>query len=118
MAMYDKKSQMLYSGKTLRDFVEALPREWISEDLMEALVEKGVNLSPTVCVDNIYHYFGFLRMQISLLYMFDKVICVYILFQHFHVVKYIADIKLVTGSNTDEALRSQLMGGKVRHTRV
>ncbi|KAK4483563.1 hypothetical protein RD792_010762 [Penstemon davidsonii] len=36
------------SGKTLRDFLEALPREWISEDLMEALVEKGVHLSPTV----------------------------------------------------------------------
>ncbi|KAI3448779.1 hypothetical protein Pfo_005444 [Paulownia fortunei] len=37
-----------HSGKTLRDFLEALPREWISEDLMEALVEKGVHLSPTV----------------------------------------------------------------------
>ncbi|CAA0831427.1 E3 ubiquitin-protein ligase KEG [Striga hermonthica] len=32
---------------TLRDFLEALPREWISEDLMEALLEKGVQLSPT-----------------------------------------------------------------------
>ncbi|KAK6121502.1 hypothetical protein DH2020_044754 [Rehmannia glutinosa] len=28
--------------------VDALPREWISEDLMEALVEKGVHLSPTM----------------------------------------------------------------------
>ncbi|KAL8028693.1 hypothetical protein ABFX02_14G177400 [Erythranthe guttata] len=37
-----------HSGKTLRDFLEALPREWISEDLMEALAEKEVNLSPTV----------------------------------------------------------------------
>ncbi|KAL0413504.1 UNVERIFIED_CONTAM: E3 ubiquitin-protein ligase KEG [Sesamum radiatum] len=37
-----------HSGKTLRDFLEALPREWISEDLMDALMEKGVHLSPTV----------------------------------------------------------------------
>ncbi|KAH6814832.1 protein kinase, partial [Perilla frutescens var. frutescens] len=37
-----------HSGRTLRDFLEALPREWISEDLMEALVAKGVYLSPTV----------------------------------------------------------------------
>ncbi|KAL0448688.1 UNVERIFIED_CONTAM: E3 ubiquitin-protein ligase KEG [Sesamum latifolium] len=37
-----------HSGKTLRDFLEALPREWISEDLMDALMEKGVQLSPTV----------------------------------------------------------------------
>lgn len=51
------KCQMIYSGKTLRDFLEALPREWISEDLMEALVEKGVNISPTVCVENKYHFF-------------------------------------------------------------
>lgn len=36
------------SGKTLRDFLEALPREWISEDLMEALVNRGVHLSPTM----------------------------------------------------------------------
>lgn len=36
------------SGKTLRDFLEALPREWISEDLMEALVNSGVYLSPTI----------------------------------------------------------------------
>lgn len=36
------------SGKTLRDFLEALPREWISEDLMEALVNSGVYLSPTM----------------------------------------------------------------------
>lgn len=45
---------MVYSGKTLRDFLEALPREWISEDLLEALVEKGVYLSPTVCVNSKY----------------------------------------------------------------
>lgn len=37
-----------HSGKTLRDFLETLPREWISEDLMEALVDKGVHLSPTI----------------------------------------------------------------------
>ncbi|VVA21922.1 PREDICTED: E3 ubiquitin-ligase KEG [Prunus dulcis] len=37
-----------HSGKTLRDFLEALPREWISEDLMEALVNRGVFLSPTI----------------------------------------------------------------------
>ncbi|KAJ4824066.1 hypothetical protein Tsubulata_032581 [Turnera subulata] len=37
-----------HSGKTLRDFLEALPREWISEDLMEALVSRGVHLSPTI----------------------------------------------------------------------
>lgn len=36
-----------YSGRTLRDFLEALPREWISEDLMEALLNRGVHLSPT-----------------------------------------------------------------------
>ncbi|KAG9151827.1 hypothetical protein Leryth_002101 [Lithospermum erythrorhizon] len=36
------------SGKTLRDFLEALPREWISEDLMETLAERGVQLSPTI----------------------------------------------------------------------
>ncbi|XP_062093109.1 E3 ubiquitin-protein ligase KEG [Humulus lupulus] len=36
------------SGRTLRDFLEALPREWISEDLMEALVNRGVHLSPTI----------------------------------------------------------------------
>ena len=36
------------SGKTLKDFLEALPREWISEDLMEALMDKGVQLSPTM----------------------------------------------------------------------
>ncbi|CAK9133634.1 unnamed protein product [Ilex paraguariensis] len=37
-----------HSGKTLRDFLEALPREWISEDLLEALSDRGVHLSPTV----------------------------------------------------------------------
>ncbi|KAK9912711.1 hypothetical protein M0R45_036561 [Rubus argutus] len=37
-----------HSGKTLRDFLEALPREWVSEDLMEALVTRGVYLSPTI----------------------------------------------------------------------
>ncbi|XP_058226000.1 E3 ubiquitin-protein ligase KEG isoform X1 [Rhododendron vialii] len=36
------------SGRTLRDFLEALPREWISEDLMEALINKGVYLSSTI----------------------------------------------------------------------
>ncbi|WJX36648.1 hypothetical protein P8452_24505 [Trifolium repens] len=37
-----------HSGKTLRDILEALPREWISEDLMEALSNRGVHLSPTI----------------------------------------------------------------------
>ncbi|XP_068661912.1 E3 ubiquitin-protein ligase KEG-like isoform X1 [Aristolochia californica] len=37
-----------HSGKTLRDFLEALPREWISEDLMEALANDGIRLSPTI----------------------------------------------------------------------
>ncbi|XP_058077369.1 E3 ubiquitin-protein ligase KEG [Magnolia sinica] len=37
-----------HSGKTLRDLLEALPREWISEDLMEALMSKGIHLSPTI----------------------------------------------------------------------
>lgn len=36
------------SGKTLRDYLEGLPREWISEDLMDALIERGVYLSPTM----------------------------------------------------------------------
>lgn len=42
------------SGKTLCDFLDYLPREWISEDLMEALAEKGVYLSPTMCVKNCF----------------------------------------------------------------
>ncbi|KAF7119469.1 hypothetical protein RHSIM_Rhsim13G0208400 [Rhododendron simsii] len=33
---------------TLCDLLEALPREWISEDLVEALMDKGIHLSPTV----------------------------------------------------------------------
>ncbi|GAV69413.1 Ank domain-containing protein/Pkinase domain-containing protein/zf-C3HC4 domain-containing protein/Ank_2 domain-containing protein/Ank_4 domain-containing protein [Cephalotus follicularis] len=37
-----------HSGKTLRDYLEALPREWISEDLMDALINRGVHLSPTI----------------------------------------------------------------------
>ncbi|XP_054814034.1 E3 ubiquitin-protein ligase KEG-like [Prosopis cineraria] len=37
-----------HSGKTLRDILEALPREWISEDLMEALAKRGVHLSSTI----------------------------------------------------------------------
>lgn len=36
------------SGKTLRDFLEALPREWISEELWEALAYRGIHLSPTM----------------------------------------------------------------------
>ncbi|XP_047163362.1 E3 ubiquitin-protein ligase KEG [Vigna umbellata] len=36
-----------HSGKTLRDILEALPREWLSEDLIEALSNRGVHLSPT-----------------------------------------------------------------------
>ncbi|KAH7677059.1 Non-specific serine/threonine protein kinase protein [Dioscorea alata] len=37
-----------HRGWTLRDYLENLPREWISEELMEALAVKGVHLSPTV----------------------------------------------------------------------
>ncbi|KAK7314153.1 hypothetical protein VNO77_39365 [Canavalia gladiata] len=37
-----------HSGRTLLDILEVLPREWISEDLMEALMNKGVHLSPTI----------------------------------------------------------------------
>ncbi|XP_020108735.1 E3 ubiquitin-protein ligase KEG isoform X1 [Ananas comosus] len=37
-----------HRGWTLRDFLESLPREWISEELMEALADKGVQLSPTI----------------------------------------------------------------------
>ncbi|XP_027354497.1 E3 ubiquitin-protein ligase KEG-like [Abrus precatorius] len=37
-----------HSGKTLRDILEVLPREWISEDLLDALMNKGVCLSPTI----------------------------------------------------------------------
>ncbi|XP_020597993.1 E3 ubiquitin-protein ligase KEG isoform X2 [Phalaenopsis equestris] len=37
-----------HRGWKLRDFLEALPREWISEDLMETLASKGVHLSPTI----------------------------------------------------------------------
>lgn len=37
-----------HSGKTLRDLLESLPREWISEALMEALMNRGVHLSPTI----------------------------------------------------------------------
>ncbi|BBN00251.1 E3 ubiquitin-protein ligase KEG [Marchantia polymorpha subsp. ruderalis] len=37
-----------HSGKTLRDLLEALPREWISEDLMDALATKDIQLSPTI----------------------------------------------------------------------
>ncbi|CAJ1958953.1 unnamed protein product [Sphenostylis stenocarpa] len=36
-----------HSGKTVRDILEALPREWLSEDLMVALMNRGVHLSPT-----------------------------------------------------------------------
>ncbi|KAJ0931779.1 putative protein kinase TKL-Pl-1 family [Helianthus annuus] len=41
-----------HSGMTLRDFLEALPREWISEDLMEALANKGVHLFPTMLISS------------------------------------------------------------------
>ncbi|CAL5428157.1 unnamed protein product [Camellia sinensis] len=39
---------LLLVGKTLCDLLEALPREWISESLMEALMDKGIHLSPTI----------------------------------------------------------------------
>ncbi|CAA6654071.1 unnamed protein product [Spirodela intermedia] len=42
-----------HRGMTLCDFLEALPREWISEDLMEALIDKGVLLSQP-CKQNVY----------------------------------------------------------------
>lgn len=35
-----------HSGKTLKDFLEILPREWISEDLLEALANRGIYLTP------------------------------------------------------------------------
>ncbi|OVA18516.1 Protein kinase domain [Macleaya cordata] len=47
-AAIDVRNHRQDSGKTLRDFLEALPRDWISEDLMEALVSKGIHLSPTI----------------------------------------------------------------------
>ncbi|KGN48095.1 E3 ubiquitin-protein ligase KEG [Cucumis sativus] len=37
-----------HSGKTFCDLLEALPREWIFEELMDALEEKGIHLSPTI----------------------------------------------------------------------
>ncbi|AQK94106.1 E3 ubiquitin-protein ligase KEG [Zea mays] len=37
-----------HRGWTLRDFLERLPREWIYEELMEMLEDKGVHLSPTI----------------------------------------------------------------------
>jgi E3 ubiquitin-protein ligase KEG len=37
-----------YRGWTLQDFLERLPREWIYEELMETLEDKGVHLSPTM----------------------------------------------------------------------
>ncbi|PHT36021.1 hypothetical protein CQW23_23721 [Capsicum baccatum] len=39
---------VVLSGKSLCNYLEALPHEWILEVLMEALREKGVCLSPTV----------------------------------------------------------------------
>ena len=47
---------------TLRDFLEALPREWISEDLMEALANKGVHLFPTMLV-HLLGFFTFLNFS-------------------------------------------------------
>jgi hypothetical protein len=37
-----------HRGWTLQDFLERLPREWIYEELMETLEDKGVRLSPTM----------------------------------------------------------------------
>eukprot|EP00249_Psilotum_nudum_P023910 c29025_g1_i1 orf=417-5300(+) len=37
-----------HSGKTLKDFLEALPREWIPEDLIEALANRGIQLTPAI----------------------------------------------------------------------
>ncbi|KAJ3688029.1 hypothetical protein LUZ61_017193 [Rhynchospora tenuis] len=37
-----------HRGLTLRDCLERLPREWISEELLEALENRGVHLSPTL----------------------------------------------------------------------
>ncbi|KAL5159578.1 E3 ubiquitin-protein ligase KEG [Glycine soja] len=39
---------LMLIGKTLGDILDVLPREWISEDLMEALMKKGVCLSPAI----------------------------------------------------------------------
>ncbi|KAJ3676288.1 hypothetical protein LUZ60_003700 [Juncus effusus] len=47
-----------HRGLTLRDILERLPREWISEELMEALEDKGVHLSPTV-----YHQFDWVKFR-------------------------------------------------------
>jgi len=49
--LYANKSNNIpinYRGWTLRDFLERLPREWIYEELMETLEDKGVHLSPTM----------------------------------------------------------------------
>lgn len=58
------------SGKTLRDILEALPREWISEDLMEALANRGVHLSSTMygksSVSAIIFYFEDMISSVSL----------------------------------------------------
>ncbi|KAI5068319.1 hypothetical protein GOP47_0016664 [Adiantum capillus-veneris] len=34
-----------YSGKIFKDFLEMLPREWLSEDLLEALSNRGIQLT-------------------------------------------------------------------------
>ncbi|KAH1148553.1 hypothetical protein GYH30_043264 [Glycine max] len=44
-----------YCGKTLGDILDVLPREWISEDLMEALMKKGVCLSPAITTHKNFH---------------------------------------------------------------
>ncbi|KAL4276846.1 hypothetical protein AHAS_Ahas20G0248000 [Arachis hypogaea] len=46
------------NGKTLRDILEALPQEWISEDLMETLMNRGVHLSPTMKVRDWVKFIG------------------------------------------------------------
>ncbi|KAG4947343.1 hypothetical protein JHK87_043350 [Glycine soja] len=44
-----------FSGKTLGDILDVLPREWISEDLMEALMKKGIIcVSPTCIAGSLY----------------------------------------------------------------
>ena len=38
------------SGKTFKDFLEMLPREWLSEDLQGALDNRGIKLTPIMYV--------------------------------------------------------------------
>ncbi|GBG60914.1 hypothetical protein CBR_g16035 [Chara braunii] len=37
-----------HSGQTVKDLLEGLPREWISEDLEQILMSRGIVLAPTI----------------------------------------------------------------------